>query len=59
MTDKKPTITYQLKGPFSYEHHDGEYERYIGYRNIDEFVEHSLQIVTPYTTVRITVEVFE
>lgn len=55
-------ITYQLKGHYSYEREtDPEvvYKRYIGYQDVDEWLEHASQLVTPRTWVRLKLEVME
>ncbi|SFU40848.1 hypothetical protein [Alicyclobacillus macrosporangiidus] len=56
------TMVCRLEGPYSYEREtepEIEYKRYVGFQNIDEWVEHALQLVTPQTRVRITIEVME
>lgn len=59
MLNIRPSVTYHVDGCFSYTKEDGDYDHFIGDRNIGEFVEHALMVVTPYTRVRITVEVYE
>ncbi|MCL6446016.1 MAG: hypothetical protein K6T83_21665 [Alicyclobacillus sp.] len=62
MVELRPVVVSQLQGPYSYEHHtepEVSYDFYLKDRNIHEWLEHALQLVTPYTQVRITVEVWE
>jgi len=62
ISELRPTITYQLGGPYSYERHtepDVEYFRYLNGRDVNEWLEHALQLVRPYTQVRLTLEVLE
>ena len=50
----QPVFTYQLQGPYSYERIDEPeimYERYVRDELIDEWLEHCLQNVIPYTVV--------
>ncbi|MCL6597916.1 MAG: hypothetical protein K6T81_04180 [Alicyclobacillus macrosporangiidus] len=58
----RPVITYQLQGPYSYETHEEPeltFQRYVNDRDIEEWFEHALQLVRPYTQVRLTLEVLE
>lgn len=61
MSNDRPIITYQLQGQYSYEREtepEIEYLRFIAEKPIDEWIEHALQLVIPYTHVRLVLEVY-
>ncbi len=52
----RPVITYPLQGSYSYERHEGPEilcQRCVNDRHIEEWIEHSLQLVRPYTQGRL------
>jgi hypothetical protein len=57
-----PYITHVLQGPYFYERKEGSdvgYDYFIDDEAIDEWLEHALKHVLPYTYVRLVLEVYK
>ncbi|WP_026963099.1 hypothetical protein [Alicyclobacillus herbarius] len=59
--ENRVVMRYELSGRYSYEtvqEPELEFIRSIGQENVDPWLEHVFQCVTPYTTVRLILEVY-